>query len=550
MNDRRRIAVVGAGPKGLYCLERLAIELSRNADPSSVEVHIFEPHPYPGAGPVYDPSQPAFLRMNFANGKIDMWSRTNTLGEIAGLSFVEYLDARGINSSATDYAPRRLVGEYLHDGFARVLDVLRSTTADVLVHREPVHKVERSGDTFHIRTAERLLACNEVLLATGHGSRTSAARSGVSPYPVGQPGGLVDIESGAAVAVRGLGLTAIDVALALTEGRGGRFHRTEVPGHFTYEQSGQEARKVFPYSRTGRPMTPKPHPGVMPDTDGMKRRFGQGTALLDAVVDSGTNAYTAVLDVLLATSASVLALATVSDQCDVSLSAHLHELLERRPLTADETMSEMRAGVEISMGLRSPGPDWALGATWRGIYPALVRLVAARRLDDCWSRFSALAVEMERVAFGPPVENAARFLALVEAGIVDMAFAADPEVIDSPSGGALLRASADTINVDVVVNAVLDPPGAAPDPAPVVGSLLEAGLARPTAHSAGLDVASDGTCIGAGGEPTIGLAAVGRPTEGSILGNDTLSRTLHDTPELWAKSVSHRARRKAETSAT
>ena len=68
-----RIAIAGLGPKGLFALERLldhARDLPRAA---RIAVDIFEPHPAPGAGPVYDPDQPAYLRMNFAAEQLDMW---------------------------------------------------------------------------------------------------------------------------------------------------------------------------------------------------------------------------------------------------------------------------------------------------------------------------------------------------------------------------------------------------------------------------------------------------------------------------------------------
>ena len=38
-----------------------------------MQIDVFEPHPVPGAGPIYDPAQPEYLRMNFAAGQIDMW---------------------------------------------------------------------------------------------------------------------------------------------------------------------------------------------------------------------------------------------------------------------------------------------------------------------------------------------------------------------------------------------------------------------------------------------------------------------------------------------
>ncbi len=517
----RRIAVIGAGPKGLYCLESLAAELHRVGGRSPLEVHVFEPHPVPGAGPVYDPSQPDFLRMNFANGKIDMWPRHRAITgphQVSGPSFVDYLSAKGLASSDTGYAPRRLVGAYLHEGFERVIKSLQ-LVAEVCIHTESVLSIERRGRGFDVCTQSQSLLCDEVVVATGHSSRGSETSKGLSPYPIDQPGGVGDIAPGSAVAVRGLGLTAIDVALALTEGRGGRFVSTALPGQLVYQRSGLEAGLILLFSRTGRPMVPKPHPVLMRETEEVADALSAGSAVLDGLRKSSTEA---VVDALIKTSASVLYEATGEASCDAVIRHHLQALLDRKPIDRDQSISEMRMAVETAFGRQRPGPDWALGVTWRGIYPALVRLVARRQLDDGWDSFSELAVEMERVAFGPPAENAARMLALIDAGIVH------------PS------CSSDVPRADVLVNAVIDPPGAAPRPSPLMASLLDSGLARTTAHSPGLDVCADGTCIGVDGELTEGLAAVGRPTEGSILGNDTLSRRLHNTPELWARATVRR----------
>ncbi len=535
MRTPHRIAIVGAGPKGFYCLERLAAELRRSGDRLPLEIHIFEPHPYPGAGPVYDLTQPDYLRMNFENAKIDSWPRGDDRPDELNCSaptFVEYLAARGLAASGADYAPRRLVGAYLHDGFNRVVSSLRES-ALVSIHPEQVHSIEQRGELYEVRTPERSSMFEQVLLATGHASRNSATSAGLSPYPIDQPGGVCDIEPGSAVAIRGMGLTAIDVALALTEGRGGQFVPTAMPGQLVYERSELEAGAILPYSRTGRPMVPKPHPILMPVTTSIATICEHGSRSMGAI---GPSDDASVFDALVETSTSLLHQATREDGCEILIRQHLENLLAREPVSPDETLREMRASVQMAFGRRRPGPDWALGTAWRGIYPGLVRLVSTRTLDESWPRFSALAVEMERVAFGPPAENAARILALAEAGIVDTEASSDPS-ITATDDGFLLRAGTTIRRADTLVNAVIDPPGAAPHPAPLIASLLDSGLARTTAHSCGLDVRADGACIGANGEPTAGLAAVGRPTEGSILGNDTLSRRLHDTPGRWARST-------------
>ena len=111
-----RVAIVGCGPKGLFALERLLAHAAA-ANGEELVIDVFEPHPAPGAGPVYDPDQPEFLRMNFSAAMIDMWWRGG--GPAAGCRQDDFRSWRG--SPIDDYAPRAEVGRYLADGLARLL---------------------------------------------------------------------------------------------------------------------------------------------------------------------------------------------------------------------------------------------------------------------------------------------------------------------------------------------------------------------------------------------------------------------------------------------
>jgi diaminopimelate decarboxylase len=96
--------------------------------------------------------------------------------------------------------------------------------------------------------------------------------------------------------------------------------------------------------------------------------------------------------------------------------------------------------------------------------------------------------------------------------------------------------------VDVVVDAVLPGPGVLPGQDPLLDGLIADGHARVAAGRRGLDVDVDGSCRAIGGGPSRGLAAIGRPTEDSVIGNDTLSRTLHPLSDRWARRVVERTR--------
>ncbi|WP_460490585.1 FAD/NAD(P)-binding protein, partial [Corynebacterium nasicanis] len=165
--------------------------------------------------------------------------------------------------------------------------------------------------------------------------------------------------------------------------------------------------------------------------------------------------------------------------------------------------------------------DWALGLVWRECYPALVERASYAGRDSL-AGFGELGRRFERLAFGPPPESAEHLEQLVAAGKIDLTHLGrgDEDLAD------LVR----ELDVTVVVDAVLPPPGV------VAGTLearlVEQGLARLRPGTRGLDVAPDGTVVG-----QRNLAAVGRMTEDVVLGNDTLSRTLHDVIPRWARRL-------------
>ena len=119
--------------------------------------------------------------------------------------------------------------------------------------------------------------------------------------------------------------------------------------------------------------------------------------------------------------------------------------------------SAIDRSLAVGAGLAPPGWSWAFGHAWRALYPAVVERLGGDGLrTDDWRDFLRLAGELERLAFGPPPVNAAKLLALIEAGIVDLSHLRGGRL--AASGGTLLRSAAGERSVGVVVDAVLAPP--------------------------------------------------------------------------------------------
>ncbi len=553
-----RVAVVGLGPKGLFALERLLDRACGLDDRARIAVDVFEPHPVPGAGPHYDPRQPSFLRMNIAADAVSAWPPcTTTVDGGPRPSFVAW--SGGGDGSA--YPPRAQVGHYLADSLATMLR--RAPAAiRVTIHGARADAVRCRGERWEILAAGSPRSYDEVLLATGHeaASEGSLARAWTGPAPlvasVFPIRRLLDrdvIAPGAVVAVRGFALTFIDAALALTEGRGGSFAATEHPHRLRYRPWGDEVCVILPFSRTGRPMLAKPDPAVAAAIPGADVITASGCARL-AALDEGVDLHRELLPILAGAATDLLRAAHGGDATGgadaaggaVAIPRWLKAATAGGPTPASgAAVDEITRSIAVGAGLLPPDAMWALGHTWRTLYPALVsRLGGGGLAEHDWPAFRRLATEMERVAFGPAPLNAAKLLALVEAGRVDLTHVHDGRLrcrgdrtrLCSGHGG---RA------VDAVVDAVLPGPGATDLRRPPLRALLADGHVRVASARRGLDVDADGGCRSASGALTPGLAAIGRVTEDVVIGNDTLSRTLHPLADRWAARVVERAREQA-----
>ncbi len=505
----RAIAIVGGGPRGLFALDCLCGWAARYPH-RRLAITLVDPAARPGAGPVYDPNQPDYLLMNFAAGLIDAWDRAFA-SNAQRPALVDWL-AR-TNSASADpgaYVPRATVGRYL---MACYEILARGLPANVhLVHRQAfVDEVSRCGARWQIVGAGHTDQADEVLITTGHQAWQS--KPGARPVSVFPAARLAEHDDtpGAALRCKGFGLTFIDAALALTVGRGGRFE-TRGSGQLRYRASGHEPACIRPVSRTGRPMLAKPDPGVIqatPARDDIVAELSRWLAerprpIQDFVSDIWPAFLTAADAYIQAAPGTTRAWFTA--WCDSHQSA-------------EEARATLRQSWAMASGRCPPGPGVALALVWRGAYPALVRIVSHDGLAPAaWGGFRAVATEMERIAFGPAASNIARLLALIDAGQVDLS------ALGAPSDAAC------DIDATIAPPYRLDPAG------PLPGLVARERLAR-TAYDT-LAVNAHGRPIHApSGQPVAGLAVIGRVTELSVLGNDTLSRRLHDTMRDWAATV-------------
>nr|WP_161501475.1 FAD/NAD(P)-binding domain-containing protein [Rhodopirellula sp. SM50] len=521
-----RLAIIGCGPRGLQCLEAL----SRNLSPAAlanIEISVYEPCRTLGAGCVYDPRQPHVLRMNFASQHVDFWKTDSGSVTHPSTSLIGWLvDHYPAFASNDQYVPRAIVGEYLNECYAVVEEKLRGARSyEVISSRVSGIRKRRSG--WEVTSGDKTKLVDVVVLTTGHeGLRRSNTleqnESARFVFPVQENLSEQCVLPGSRVLVRGFGLTALDAVLAMTEGRGGSLVQTGRT--VEYRASGREPKTITVYSRTGRPMLAKPTAAIEQLSDHF---WGPFREQLKAITPdpSTVNFYKDVFSIIQRAAAELLVQHGNSvTEKDV---ADWYRGWSRYRMDARSAYKAMRRSVMVSTGQRPRNIAYALGESWRKLYPEIVTVVSHGGLNSLqWPKYQRVAVEMERIAFGPPADSLRRLLSLIKAGIVELTNQDD---------------DLDATPFDSHIDAVIAAPNQISPNGPLASLLADGWVVRDETTGA-IKVDTAGEAINSRSEERPGLYLFGRATEGWVVGNDSLSRTLHGHIEKWSKSLVLRPR--------
>ncbi|MDX6303676.1 MAG: hypothetical protein QOI77_645 [Blastocatellia bacterium] len=532
------VAIMGLGPKGLYCLERLLAEFNARPLRHGLHIHLFNRFPHFGASPIYDPDQPDYILVNISVGEIDLWDVTEPPAVAGrGDNFVDWYQAKfdpPERLTGDEYLSRAVVGRYLIDGFQRILKHVPGGVrvschiGEVIDIRPEVRNYEaefvaENGHTEYIKV-------DKVLLATGHsrlrpgpeeqGYEAFAAKHSSATfipfvYPVVES--MVRVPAKARVAMLGVGLTFIDAVLELTEGRGGRFERS-VDGFLSYIASGKEPRSIIPFSRTGLPMAPKAF-----DLPTFLRPLTFFTA--DAIAQLRGEAPDGKLDfekdlwplfelemqlnyyrVMMGAGIERERLESCGNDAQAMLSAiesyhrihpsqrafdykpALDPVGERRFATGEEFTSFIAQYLEHEIAFARAGQAGC------AVKAALDIWYEVRKTLGSVLRFGGLTPEshrrliehyfprLKRVVFGPPIINIEKLLALLRAGLLDFSVARSPRVVTDEAGGCFElrcdRIPGAVARAEILVDARYPRTNIPRDATPLFRNLFQRGMVR------------------------------------------------------------------------
>jgi uncharacterized NAD(P)/FAD-binding protein YdhS len=270
-------AIIGLGSWGLCVLERTAYLARHSSTP--IRLHIIEPGALGGG--VYSKEQPDYLVLNNPCGQLSLYASPYPdedppyamgLYEWAvdrGYRWVDYeckIDPSGVPIQATDYLPRRVMGEYLAWFYESLLTAVPPNMEVVRHYATATDIVPEIGGRESITLDNgETISVEHVVLTSGHTwNDEPVGGSGnvryLRPYPVEYFD--IPMPPGTPIAIAGMGLVGFDLLTALTVGRGGKYEDIG-DDRKRYIPSGNEP-DIYLYSRSGVPYCAKSAHGVDP----------------------------------------------------------------------------------------------------------------------------------------------------------------------------------------------------------------------------------------------------------------------------------------------
>jgi uncharacterized NAD(P)/FAD-binding protein YdhS len=201
-----RVAIIGGGASGVLT----ALQLLSSSDDSALCVTVHEASGVLGRGIAYGTSDPRHL--------LNVRARHMSAYADVPSDLLDWARRAGRDPDPLGFLPRMEFSAYLQDTLADVADHRLTISAGRVDDIVPV------GDSFELRTRDRVATADTVVLAYGNQAPQALAVGGVDlaelPGYLPNPWDLAAIRAlpdDAAVVIVGTGLTAIDTAITLLE---------------------------------------------------------------------------------------------------------------------------------------------------------------------------------------------------------------------------------------------------------------------------------------------------------------------------------------------
>lgn len=563
----KKLAIIGMGPRGLYALENLLVELSYTNQ--NVAILVFESTEIPGAGNVWHISQPDSNWINITErGLKGISSRPKIiLNDVTIDAFPSYHNWSNFSQSDTDpdtFPPRKKLGVYLNERFNSITEVLKKTDFFQLI-KSDVISLKLDKDKIKVETTENTWTCNDALLTIGHQptelsdqlkawekhvNKHNKLRLFNEPYPISQLTGIKNKEN-LTVGIRGFGLAMIDVMRFLVINKYGNFKITDYNTYKSdYYKIETQHLKLIPFSLDGLPLAPKP---LNKSIDDWYKPTTSEIEFIRDAIESFTNTNKDTHDIHFLTTPiakvgarifktlkdKVITNSSTTKAIESILVKYLHDSDYTHKLIQDSTISTyqlIQSYIDMALGNTKISLDYCIWQVWRHCQPLLHSTISHAQLNtNTIKKIIALDERSKRFTYGPPIESMQQILALVDAKILDLSYTNDPEISLIEEGWELKNASNNTIVCHCMINSVLDSPQLLKINSPIIKNLLKDDLIQPVHSELGIETSEDGYVISNIKNHNVPIAVLGRLAKGSVLGVDAISECFGKRIEDWAK---------------
>jgi len=573
------IVIVGGGPRGTYCLRRLALRLQGVGPLPPVCIHVVEKSGNFGGGGVHSPTQSRLLLLNTVAAQVTAFGDDDPARDLPGhRTLHHYLAHNRWDIGPNDYPARALHGEYLAAMF-RWFGTNMPPGVSLALHTTAATDIIPEGDFRRVLLADgSFILARHVLLVTGHARHwldpdsrewqwhrfaTDLQTAGKNrsythfAYPIDETSR--QVQPGERIYIIGMGLTAVDIVRMLTLGRGGRIEGGR------YLPSGREPR-ILLGSRLGVPYCAR---AVNQKKDQYKGRMLIPERVLDLRKAKERLDFQRDLLPLVRLELEVVYYTTLMGEAfgdeflrqpdnDARASFVAARVDPGAVLTWDELVnplyrleSQRQAGqplfpsyesyhgfvchllrqdiAEAERGNMTSPLKSAVDAVFRDLRDVLRLAVNWGGLTPSSHRwFNGEFDRMNnRIAVGPPLESTRQILMLAEAGLLE--FSGPRPRLSTDSAEAVFAVESPEVTgsrrfAEHVINGRIHSVSLRRDSSPLIAALLARGVIRPWVNRleedvyepGGLEVDKAFAVVGADGQADPQIAAIGIPTEGIL----------------------------------
>ena len=570
--QKKVLAIVGGGPRGLAALENLFKEISSKKTAIDFEVFLFETSKYLGTGKAWDLDQPDSNWINISDFALqELEGRVKISFDSFNIpSFPSYRDwcvANGFQKVSEEdkdvYPPRSVMGTYLNERFNSIFDILKENNL-VSHYSEEIVEVQKNENKIKLISTESTYEVDECLLTIGHQPPELSEESKAwkhhaegkecvyihDPYESSIVDNNWDHDQ---IAIKGFGLSMIDICRMLTTCRGGEFREKPDSKFLKYIKTGDEV-KIFPFSLDGLPVVPKPYGRKVDSLFQPSKRQEKHFQLEieNHLVDAEKIEN---IDFLISAFASIAAEIYSEMETPYSSDSFEREEIEKlirdwlkdmdakHALILDTGMpvrEYMEKTVAMAYGESAFSLDYAVGQIWRQLQPTMYRLFAHSGLKgEVIKQVVDLDESTKRYSYGPPVESILQLLALMDADILDLRFIKDPETEIHEKGWELKKDN-ESIVANVMINSILAGPDIEKMDSPIIENLKKNFQFEQVESGLGMATNSDGSILIENQNSKLPVAVLGRNSKGSILGTDAILECFSPEIEVWARGVVER----------